>query len=93
MCPDNITGREIGNLRNPIYTGFIVSAVMADQKLRDPIALLGKLDAFYPDILLPNQFHTLVTVGVILIFRVTANVVQQAEIDQDLLVLFRKALA
>ena len=28
--------------------------------------------------------------GIILIFRVTANVVQQAEIDQDLLVLFRK---
>ena len=43
------------------------------------------------DILLSDQFHTLVTVGVILIFRVTTNVVQQTEVDQDLLVLFRKA--
>ena len=89
--PDNITGCEIGNLRNPIYTGFIVPAVMADQKLCNPIALLTELNTLDTDILLPNQFHTLVAMGIILVFRVTANVVKQAEIDQDLLVLFRKA--
>ena len=54
---------------------------MPDQKLCYPIALLGELNALDADILLPNQFYTLVTVGIILIFRVTAYVVQQAEID------------
>ena len=65
--------------------------MMADQKFCDPIAFLGKLNTLDTDILLPNQFYTLVAMGVILIFRVTAYVVQQTEVDQDLLVLFRKA--
>ena len=40
----NITGCKIGTLCDPINAGFVVPAVMPDQKLCDPIALLGKLN-------------------------------------------------
>ena len=83
MRPDNITGCEIGNLRDPIYTVFIISAVMANEQFRNPIALLTELNALDMDILLADQINALVTVGVILIFRVTANIVQQAEEGYD----------
>lgn len=80
--PHDITGS--------IREDSLENSVMADQKLCDPVALLTELNALDADILLADLFDTLVAMGIILILRVTANVVQQAEIDQDLLVLFRK---
>ena len=66
---------------------------MADQELGNPISFLGELNALNADILLADQFHTFVTVRLIFIFGVTANVVQQTEVDQDLLILLRKVHA
>ena len=67
--------------------------MMADQQLGDAIALLGELNALDAQILAADQIHTLVPVSIVLVLRVTADVMEQAEIDQDLLVLLGQVIS
>ena len=66
---------------------------MADQQLGDAIALLGELNALDAQILAADQIYTLIPVGIVLILRVSSDVMEQAEIDQDLLVLLGQVIS
>ena len=89
-CPDDVSGSESRHFDDSVRSRIILTAVMADQKLGDAVAFLGKLHPPDADALLADQLYALVTMGFVLTLRVTANVVQKAEVDQDLLILLGK---
>ena len=66
---------------------------MADQQSGDAIALLRELNALDAQILAADQIHTLVPVGIVLVLRVTADVMEQTEVDQDLLVIHGQVIS
>ena len=84
---------QAGSGQDRLLSHTVIAAVVSDQQFRNTIFLLAHRQVFDPQALGVDRGHRLFPMGVILIIVHTPDIVQQAEVDQDLLICGTQGLA